>query len=91
MATKEKIRDDQSFNPEIEGKYYLVLHNDEVNTFDFVIESLIDVCGHDKIQAEQCATITHFKGKCDVKKGSFNNLKMMKDALIERGLSVTID
>lgn len=69
----------------------LVLHNDDVHTFDFVIESLVDVCEHNTVQAEQCTFIIHFKGKCDVKKGSFDFLKPMKDGLIERGLNATID
>ena len=69
----------------------IVLYNDDVNTFDFVIESLIKVCKHDTIQAEQCTHIVHFNGKCEVKKGSFSELKPMKEALIERGLSAVID
>lgn len=70
---------------------FLILHNDDVNTFDFVIESLIEVCNHDEEQAEQCALITHYKGKCDVKKGDFETLKPMKDKLLSKGLQVTID
>jgi ATP-dependent Clp protease adaptor protein ClpS len=69
----------------------LVLHNDDIHTFDFVIESLVDVCEHNTVQAEQCTFIIHYKGKCDVKKGSFDFLKPMKDGLIERGLNATID
>lgn len=71
--------------------HVLLLHNDDINTFDFVIESLIDVCKHDSEQAEQCAYITHYKGKCDVKVGSFDYLKPMRNILISRGLSVTIE
>jgi ATP-dependent Clp protease adaptor protein ClpS len=69
----------------------LILHNDDFHTFDYVIESLMDVCEHSTIQAEQCTFIIHYKGKCDVKKGSFDFLKPMKDGLIERGLNATID
>lgn len=69
----------------------LMLHNDEVNTFDHVINSLIQICKHDSTQAEQCAFITHYKGKCDVKAGSYSELAPMKSALIDRGLQVTID
>lgn len=69
----------------------IVLHNDEVNTFDHVIDSLIQVCRHDAIQAEQCAYITHHKGKCDVKSGSYSELSLIRLALLERGLQVTID
>ena len=69
----------------------LVLHNDEVNTFDHVIESLMEVCKHDSCQAEQCAYITHFKGKCDVKLGAYKNLTSLRDQLIEKSLTVTIE
>lgn len=70
---------------------FLILHNDDVNTFDFVIESLIDICNHDAVQAEQCAYITHHRGKCDIKKGTYSVLDMMRKALLDRGLKVTID
>ena len=52
----------------------LILHNDDVNTFEFVIESLIDVCKHTSEQAEQCTYLIHYKGKCDVKKGDLSHL-----------------
>jgi ATP-dependent Clp protease adaptor protein ClpS len=71
--------------------HFLVLHNDNKNTFDFVIDSLIDVCQHNTEQAEQCAFITHYKGKCEVKKGIFEELIPMKEKLLEKGLLVTID
>ena len=73
-----------------EGKS-LILHNDDVNTFEFVIESLIDVCKHTSEQAEQCTYLIHYKGKCDVKKGSFEFLRPMRLELVERGLNATID
>ncbi len=69
----------------------IVLHNDDVNTFDHVIDSLIEICRHDSLQAEQCAFITHYKGKCDVKSGSYTELSPIRLALLERGLQVTID
>lgn len=69
----------------------LVLHNDDVNTFDFVIETLIELCGHNALQAEQCAHIVHNNGKCGIKKGSYNDLKPICEALLGRGLSTTID
>ncbi|MDR1864225.1 MAG: ATP-dependent Clp protease adaptor ClpS [Bacteroidales bacterium] len=76
----------------ISGKgHYLILHNDDVHTFDYVITSLIEICKHDVHQAEQCAYIVHYKGKCDVKKGSYDFLHPMKDRLADKGLSVTID
>ena len=69
----------------------LILFNDDINTFDFVIETLMDVCGHDQVQAEQCATLVHLKGKCGVKRGSFRELKPKCEALLEKGLSATIE
>lgn len=75
---------------ENEEKRLLVLHNDDVNTFDFVIESLIDICHHTVLQAEQCTWLVHYKGKCDVKNGSYDFLEPMCTALLERGLSAEI-
>ncbi|MFZ4465011.1 MAG: ATP-dependent Clp protease adaptor ClpS [Bacteroidales bacterium] len=69
----------------------LILLNDEVNTFDFVIESLIDVCEHTPEQAETCALITHLKGKCAVKSGSRSDLLPYFEALSMRNLSVEIE
>ena len=69
----------------------LVLYNDDVNTFDWVIESLVTICGHEATQAEQCATIIHYKGKCGVRKGSFDFLRPQAEALIDRGIQATID
>lgn len=75
---------------EEEEKKVLVLHNDEINTFDFVIDSLIDVCLHTVEQAEQCTWLVHYKGKCEVKSGSFDFLEPMCTALLDRGLSAEI-
>lgn len=69
----------------------IVLYNDDVNTFDFVIESLINVCGHEPIQAEQCTYIVHFNGKCSVKSGSYEQLKPVCSALLDRGLTAEIE
>lgn len=69
----------------------LILFNDETNTFDFVIQTLIDVCEHEQFQAEQCAYIAHFKGKCPVKSGIFGELKPMLEEMTRRGLTVSID
>lgn len=68
----------------------LVLYNDDVNTFDFVIECLIDICKHEPLQAEQCTYIVHYSGKCSVKTGSYAVLNPMRVALADRGLSVVI-
>jgi len=93
MGNHEKLnpRFDELFNQAIDREYNLILHNDEHNTFDHVIESLIEVCEHENYQAEQCAFITHYKGKCDVKKGEFQKLSFLKNKLNSKGLTVTID
>jgi len=69
----------------------LIVHNDEVNTFDFVAETLVDVCKHSWEQAEQCTYIIHHKGKYAVKHGALPKLRSMKDAITERGISATIE
>ena len=69
----------------------LILYNDDVNTFEHVIEALIDICEHDLIQAEQCTYIVHYSGKCSVKNGSYLKLKPLKEGLIDRGLSAVIE
>jgi ATP-dependent Clp protease adaptor protein ClpS len=69
----------------------LVLHNDNFNTFDHVIECLIEVCGHDEMQAEQCALITHLKGSCEIKKGPEWILETMREDLHNKELSVSIE
>lgn len=68
----------------------LIVFNDDVNTFDHVIDSLIKVCKHDPIQAEQCTWLVHHKGKCDVKSGDFETLEPMCTALHDRGISAEI-
>lgn len=69
----------------------LVLHNDEYNTFDWVIKSLIEICKVNAEQAEQLTLLIHFKGKAKVKKGDFNLLKPLKEEFINRGIGATID
>ncbi|MDQ3101130.1 MAG: ATP-dependent Clp protease adaptor ClpS [Bacteroidota bacterium] len=68
----------------------IILHNDDVNTFDHVILSLVDICEHEPMQAEQCAMIVHYNGKCSVKRGTFDQLEPQCTALLERGLSADI-
>ncbi len=68
----------------------LVVHNDDFNTFDFVIDCLIEICGHDPIQAEQCTMLIHYKGKCAVKTGSMDFLMPMHEKLLSRGLTSEI-
>jgi ATP-dependent Clp protease adaptor protein ClpS len=68
----------------------LIVFNDEVNTFDHVIDTLIRVCKHTAEQAEQCTLIIHYKGKCSVKQGTFETLKPMRDAICEAGIDARI-
>lgn len=68
----------------------LVVFNDDFNTFDHVINTLVKVCGHTAIQAEQCAFIIHYKGKCSVKSGSYDELKPMRDSIREAGIDARI-
>ncbi len=69
----------------------IILYNDDFNTFDFVIECLIKYCKHDSIQAEQCAYLVHYKGRCSVKKGSFEELEPICTVLLEKGLTAEIE
>ena len=69
----------------------IILYNDDFNTFEHVIEALIKVCKHDKIQAEQCTYLVHYKGKCSVKRGSYKELEPLCTALLERGLTAEIE
>ena len=73
----------------VQGK--LMLHNDDTNTFDFVMNTLVEVCDHSLTQAEQCATITHYKGKCEVRTGVLKEMKELRYKLISKGLKATVD
>jgi ATP-dependent Clp protease adaptor protein ClpS len=68
----------------------LIVFNDDVNTFDHVIQTLIDVCDHTPEQAEQCTIIIHYKGKCSVKEGEFDKLVAMRNAICDRGISAEV-
>jgi len=69
----------------------LVLHNDDTNTFEYVMKTLVEVCNHSLTQAEQCATITHYKGKCEVRSGLLKEMKELRYKLISKGLKATVD
>jgi ATP-dependent Clp protease adaptor protein ClpS len=71
--------------------FCIIIWNDDVNSFDWVIESLIEVCSHSFEQAEQCAMLIHFQGKYAVKNGEYDTLKPMCDAITERGINATIE
>ena len=76
---------------ELTSSHSLVVWNDEVNTFEWVIETLIKICDHSTEQAEQCAMLIHTQGKYAVKKGDYETLKPMCDAITERGIGATIE
>ena len=74
-----------------EEPFHLIVWNDEVNTFEWVIETLVEVCQHSYEQAEQCAYIIHFQGKYAVKQGSYDELKPMCNSITERGIGATVE
>jgi len=76
---------------DLEKPFQIIVWNDEVNTFEWVIETLIDVCGHSQEQAEQCAMLIHTKGKYAVKNGGYDDLKPQCDAITERGIGATLE
>jgi ATP-dependent Clp protease adaptor protein ClpS len=86
-----KTQEQESTDVMVEEMHNLIVWNDDVNTFDWVIESLVAVCGHEAMQAEQCALIIHHKGKCGVKKGTFEELRPQAEELINRSIQATID
>ncbi len=75
---------------EEEAQWDLVVFNDDVNTFEHVIETLVEVCEHTPEQAEQCTLLIHYKGKCAVKKGGFSELAPMRNAICHRGISAEV-
>ena len=82
---EEILEDDSTLDPKD-----LVVFNDDFNTFDHVINTLIKVCKHSVEQAEQCTWIIHFRGKCTVKKGTFNQLRPMRDSICDAGIDAKI-
>jgi len=76
---------------ETEKPYHLIVWNDEVNTFEWVIDTLMEVCGHSAEQAEQCAYLIHYKGKYSVKDGEFHKLQPLCNAITDRGIGATIE
>ena len=91
MATKEKISEQQLSEIDLKNQNEIILYNDDVNTFDHVINTLISVCDHTMEQAEQCSLIVHYKGKCSVKTGAYSDLKLMCSKLLHAGLSAEIE
>lgn len=87
---KRQYDEDVLVLDEVDDVYKLILHNDDVHTFDEVINALIEICKHDLLQAEQCTMLVHYKGKCTVKTGSMDLLKPMHEKLIARSLTSEI-
>ncbi len=89
-STIEKVQEETQVEEQIGNNNQIVLYNDDVNTFDHVIDTLISVCDHTAEQAEQCAILVHYKGKCTVKTGPLEELIRQCSALLEAGLSAEL-
>ena len=87
---QEKILEEVFEHHESNETHHLVVFNDNFNTFDHVIQTLVKICRHDINQAEQCTWIIHFKGKCSVKTGSFAKLKPMHSGICDAGINAEI-
>ena len=90
MATKEKIKEVAKFSQVDDNYNEIVLFNDDINTFDHVIETLVASCDHSYAQAEQCSILVHYKGKCTVKTGPYSDLEPRCSKLLQAGLSAEI-
>lgn len=90
LEENPKVETSNSLLDRLIDKRSIVLFNDDVNSFDHVINSLIKYCDHTAIQAEQCAHLVHYKGKCDIKGGTLEELKPICSALLDKGLSAEI-
>lgn len=90
MSLIEKIQEESDVLLKDTNEKEIVLYNDEVNTFDHVIQTLIDTCDHTPHQAEQCSIIVHYKGKCTVKTGSYDDLEPRCTKILRAGLSAEI-
>ncbi len=90
MSSREKLSEKVKSDSKEKKVSEIVLYNDDVNTFDHVIETLIYACEHTPEQAEQCSLLVHYKGKCTVKTGPYNELKPRCSKLLEAGLSAEI-
>jgi len=90
MGTKKKVQEDIDVCEKEVNEHQIVLYNDDVNTFDHVINMLINTCDHTPEQAEQCSLIVHYKGKCTVKTGEYEDLKPRCSKLLQADLSAEI-
>jgi len=91
MATITKKKTESKVKEILSKPYKLILHNDDHNTFDWVITCLMKICKHEQEQATQCAHVVHYNGKCDVKYGDLETISDMKDKLRSAGLSATME
>ena len=90
MSTREKVQEEVDVLEAVDRNNEIVVYNDDVNTFDHVIDTLIYACDHTPEQAEQCSIIVHYKGKCTVKTGPYDDLEPRCSMLLEAGLSAEI-
>lgn len=90
MGIKENYAEELLVEEETVNQNEIILYNDDVNTFDHVINTLVHVCEHTPEQAEQCSLIVHYKGKCTVKTGEYDDLKPRCSKLLQAGLSAEI-
>ncbi|UYW02429.1 ATP-dependent Clp protease adaptor ClpS [Flavobacterium agricola] len=90
MSYKEEVLEEVSIKDLLSDSYEIILFNDDHNTFDHVIKTLIKVCKHDNLQAEQCALLVHYTGKCGVKTGSRKELEPLCSKLLDADLTVEI-
>ncbi|WP_405369539.1 ATP-dependent Clp protease adaptor ClpS [Nonlabens sp. Asnod2-A12] len=90
MSTQDQVLPELDLEVLEQKENKIVLFNDEVNTFDHVIDMLVAACDHTPVQAEQCSLIVHYKGKCNVKTGGYDDLKPRCAALLEAGLTAEI-
>ncbi len=90
MGSKEKLQEEVLYSEKETNEYKIILYNDDVNTFDHVIDMLIHACDHTPEQAEQCSLIVHYKGKCEVKTGTYEDLKPRCSKLLQADLSAEI-
>lgn len=90
MRPEEKKFEELLLEEEVVKQNEIILFNDNVNTFDHVINTLMDVCEHSPEQAEQCSLIVHYKGKCTVKTGEYDDLKPRCSQLLKAGLSAEL-
>ncbi len=90
MGAREKFEEELLLDESTKDLNEIILFNDDVNTFDHVIQTLVDVCEHTPMQAEQCSLIVHYNGKCAVKTGEYDDLKPRCTKLLEAGLNAEI-